>query len=268
MAYNDDEISNTGGSPNELYEFLGTYNSYFITSSMFPINSGGRLYLPVAVKRNRLKVSTQDNTDANLEIEMPFDHPMIKEYAYENAPPNLSVKIRRCHRTNFEDTILLWNGRVTGFSVAGRLAKLKVPAIFGYILEGNTPTPRFQAPCNHVLYDARCGVNPASHQFVTTIVSINNNNVTVASLPFAANEAAAGIMITPSGESRMIVSNVGTSVVLSYSFAGAKIGDSVTIRKGCDHSLEGHCKTRFANGARFGGFPLVPPRNPFTSTLE
>lgn len=268
MAYNDDEISATSGRPLELYTFAGTYNTYRMTSAGFQITSGGSNFIPTPIKRSRLKVSTQEQSEAALEIEIPFDHPLVREYAYENAPPNLTMTLRRCHESDFDDTVLLWNGRVTSFTVEGRLAKLRVPALFSYVLEGNTPTPRFQAPCNHVLYDARCGVDPAAHQHTTTVLSIVGNNVTVASLPFAPNEAAAGMMISPSGESRMVISNIGTAVVLSYSFAGLEIGQSVTIRKGCDHAFEGHCKTRFSNGARFGGFPLVPARNPFTSTLE
>lgn len=268
MPYNDDEISATSGRPLELYTFTGTYNSYRMTSAAFPITSSSVLYTPTPIKRTSLKVSTQEQTEAALEIELPFDHPLVREYAYENAPPNLIMTLRRCHESDFDDTVLLWNGRVTGFTVEGRLAKLRVPALFSYVLEGNTPTPRFQAPCNHVLYDARCGVDPAGFQHVTTVLSISGNALTLATLPFLANEAAAGIVISPSGESRMVVANVGTSVTLSYSFAGLEIGDSITIRKGCDHAFEGHCKTRFSNGPRFGGFPLVPARNPFTSTLE
>lgn len=268
MAYNDDEVSATNARPIELFTFAGTYNTYHMTSYLLPITSGGQLYTPVTLKRTQLKVGTQEQTDASLEIELPFDHPMVQDYAYENAPPSLVMEMRRCHESNYNDTVLLWTGRVTGFSVEGRIAKLRVPSLFAYILEGNTPNPRFQAPCNHVLYDDRCGVNPALYQHVTTIASIVNNNIAVVSLPFGSNECSAGVMISAGGEQRMIISNVGTAVVLSYSFASLEVGDTVTIRKGCDHALEGHCKTRFSNGARFGGFPLVPDRNPFTSTLS
>lgn len=268
MPYNDDETGATTGRPIELFSFIGTYNDFYMTSYSLPITSNGQLYTPVTLKRSQLKVGTQEQTDSALEIEIPFDHPLVQDYAYENAPPSLVMELRRCHESNPNDTVLLWTGRVTGFSVEGRIAKMRVPSLFSYILEGNTPNPRFQAPCNHVLYDARCGVNPALYQHVTTISSIVGNQITVAALPFLDNEASAGVMITNGGEQRMIVANAGTSVTLSYSFASLNIGDVVTIRKGCDHSLEGHCKLRFANGARFGGFPLVPDRNPFTSTLS
>lgn len=268
MAYEDEEVGSTTGRPIELYAFEGTYNDYFLTSYGFPIVSNSRTYTPVALKRNRLKVSTQEESGAALEIEMPFNHPMIREYAYENAPPSLNLTIFRCHESDPDDAVTMWNGPVTGFSVEGVIGKLRVPSLFSYILDGNVPAPRFQAPCNHILYDGRCGVDPALYQHSTTILSVSGNAITVASLPFASDEAAGGIMIGPSGESRMVISNAGTAVLITYSFANLQIGQTVTIRKGCDHSFEGHCKTRFNNGARFGGFPLVPARNPFTGSIE
>jgi hypothetical protein len=267
MAYQDDELSSTGGQPNELYEFIGTYNTYRYTSSAKEIISFGLSYLPIAISRNRLKVSNQEQ-DYSLEIELPFDNPLMREYAYENSPPSLKLNLYRFHGSNTEDRVLLWNGSVTGFSVQGNLGKLKVPSAFGFVLEGSVPSPRYQGPCNHILYDERCGVDPALHQHATTVTSMNGNDIQVASLPFASNEASAGFVISASGEARLIISNIGTTVTMSYGFAGVKLGDNVIIRKGCDHSLSGHCTTRFSNAARFGGFPLVPGRNPFTSSLE
>jgi hypothetical protein len=267
MAYQDDETGLTTARPIELYRFSGTFNSYNLTSYNLPVTSNGTTYKPVAIDRNKLKVSTQEQTENALEITMPFDHPLVTEYAYQNAPPNLTLELIRCHETNPNDTVILWKGRVTGFTVEGRIAKLKVPAIMSYALNGNAPTPRYQAPCNHILYDARCGVNSALHQHVATITQITGNIITINNYPWSPTAAVAGQMITPAGEQRMIISVTGNDITVTYPFAKVQIGQSVTIRKGCDHSFEGDCKTKFNNGARFGGFPIVPARNPFTSTL-
>lgn len=267
MAYQDDETGLTSGRPIELYKFTGTYNSYFFTSWNEQVVSGGQTYVPLAVDRNKLKVATQEQSENALEITMPFDHPLVTEYAYQNAPPDLLFELIRAHETDPSDNVTLWAGRVTGFSVEGRTAKLKVPALMSYALNGNTPTPRYQAPCNHILYDTRCGVDPALNQHITTITQITGNIITVATYPWAANDAIAGQMISPAGEQRMIVSTVGTDITVTYPFAGLQVGDNVTLRKGCDHAFDGDCKNKFNNGARFGGFPIVPARNPFTSTL-
>jgi len=267
MAYQDDETGLTTGRPIELYKFDGTYNDYTFTSYNEQVVSGGQVYVPIAIDRNKLKVATQEQTENALEITMPFDHPMVREYAYQNAPPDLNFELIRCHETDPNDTVTLWAGRVTGFTVEGRVAKLKVPALMSYALNGNAPVPRYQAPCNHVLYDQRCGVDTALNQHVTTVTQVVGNIVTIASYPWASTDAVAGQMISPGGEQRMIISTLATDITVTYPFANLKVGDTVTIRKGCDHAFDGDCKNKFNNGARFGGFPIVPARNPFTSTL-
>ena len=267
MSYATIEQSSEEAKPLELYLFSGTYEDFSYTSGPEEITSGGVVYSPIFITRNALKIETGENTDNTLEISLPFDNPMVRSYAYRNAPPDLTLELRRAHEQDVNDTVLMWTGRVTGFSVDGRVAKLKVPSLFSYILKGNTPTPRYQGPCNHVLYDNLCGVDPALNQHISTVVSISSNVIQLDTLPFLQNEAAAGQIFNSSGEQRMVVSNVGTSVTVTYEFANLSIGDTLTIRKGCDHSFEGDCKTKFNNGDRFGGFPLVPGRNPFTSTL-
>lgn len=267
MAYQDDETGLTSGRPIELYKFDGTYNDYFLTSYSEEVFSSGVTYTPLPISRNPLKVATQEQTENALEITMPFDHPLVQEYAYQNAPPDLNFELLRAHETDPSDTVALWAGRVTGFSVEGRTAKLKVPALMSYALNGNAPVPRYQAPCNHILYDTRCGVDPGVNQHITTITQITGNIITVADYPFTPQDAVAGQVISPGGEQRMIISVLGTDITLTYPFAGLTVGDDVTIRKGCDHAFDGDCKTKFNNGARFGGFPIVPARNPFTSTL-
>jgi len=269
MAYIDNETGADTAKPVELYRFTGTFNTYRLTSFAEPVTSGGQLFDLAPISRNKLNVGTQENGgERALEITLPFDHPLVQEYAYESAPPNLTLELLRAHQQDYDDTVLLWSGRVTGVSVSGRTAKLRVPATFSYVLEGNTPTPRFQAPCNHVLYSTQCGVNPALFQHITTVDSFNGFNLNVADLPWVDNEGAAGIMIAPGGEARMIISNVGTAVQVSYAFSSLSNGDAITLRKGCDHALDGHCIARFNNGARFGGFPLVPDINPFTSNIQ
>lgn len=267
MAYQDEETSLTSSRPIELYEFVGTYNSYYFTSYSQAVTSGGQVYDPIAIDRNKFRVGTQEQVENALEVTMPFNNQLVTEYAFQNAPPNLSLTLMRAHETDLNDTVTLWSGRVTAFSVEGVKAKLKVPALFSYVLQGNAPTPRFQSPCNHILYDVRCGIDPALHQNVTTVVSVAGLIIEVAAFPWADNTANAGVMFTPAGEQRMVISNISKDVTVSYSFSNLNVGDVVTIRKGCNHSFESDCKLKFSNGPRFGGFPIVPARNPFTSTL-
>jgi len=267
MAYLTDETSVQSGAPREVYRFTGTYNSYFLTSFYEILTVNGQDYTPLTIERNALKVGTQEEDQLALEVTMPFTHPMVREYAYDQAPPALLCEIFRVHESDPNDSVLLWKGRVTAFTVEGKIAKLRVPSIFGYILAGSAPTPRYQAPCNHVLYDERCGVDEVSNRQSTTITGVFKNIITVAVNTFVGSDLIAGmIRLNSSGEARMIVSITGLDITVSYPFSTLRVGDAIQLIRGCDHSFA-TCKTKFSNSARYGGTPLVPARNPFTSKL-
>lgn len=266
MAYQDDETSAQDGAPIEVYKFTGSFETYRYTSYQSEVEIAGELYEPKAIKREQLKVGTQEEDQLALEIQLPFTDPMVRAYAYEQAPPSLVCEIIRCHETDPNDNVTLWKGRATSFTVEGQIAKIRVPAIFGYILQGTTPSPRYQAPCNHILYDNRCGVNEALFRETRTVTEFLGNIVTVSALSQSPSDLVSGMLRLDNGEARMIASATGTNIEVTYPFSNISVGQGVDIVQGCDHTFA-TCKSKFNNGERFGGCPLVPPRNPFTSKL-
>ena len=268
MAFEDDETSFYDGQPVELYKFIGTLDTWRMTSHQKAVTSGAETFTPQeGLTRNVLKIGTQEDDKLALDIQLPFDHPMVSVYAYQTAPPTLEFELYRAHRNNPADSILMWKGKVLSFSVEGRIATLRVPSVLAFILSGIAPQPRYQAPCNHRLYDTRCQVDPASYTTNANVVSVAGNIVEVNAYPFPNGSCNGGEMILASkGERRMIIGNTGTSLTLTYPFASIAVGDTVQLRQGCDHSFA-TCKSKFSNGANFGGSPLVPDRNPFTSKL-
>ena len=268
MTFDTSEKSLFGGEPIELYYFQGSVNAYYLTSYSQAVTSGGNIYTPLAgLKRSVLKVGNQEEENLALDLTLPYDHPLVQEYAYKTAPPTLNFELRRAHRTDPEDTILMWKGKVLSFSIEGRLAKMRVPALFGWLLNGIAPNARYQAPCNHTLFDNMCSVNPAAFQAVTTVTAINSNTIAVASLGgFTIGELLGGdLTMSAIGEARMITGGVGLDLTVTYPFANLAIGQSIVLRTGCDHSFA-TCKSKFSNGNNYGGFPLVPIKNPFTSS--
>lgn len=268
MPFLDLEQSQSSARPIELFEFIGTFQTWRITSYQAPITSAGNTYTPVpGLERGILKVGTQAEDSLSLDITLPSDHPMVAAYAYQTAPPRLDLTIRRVHLDDLASPVTMWKGSVTAFTVEGRLAKFRVPSIFASALQGIAPQPRFQAPCNHLLFDARCKVSQAANQHITTITGYAGRVVTVATNPFAPGDCNAGEMAFSLGsQSRMIISNTGLDFTVSYPFSGVAVGSQVIIRRGCDRSFQ-TCRDKFANGANFGGHPLVPALNPFTSSL-
>lgn len=269
MPFNTNELSAASGAPIELYKFIGTFNTWRVTSYLREITNSDGTYEPVPVKRTQIENASQDQEELAIDISLPYDHPLALEYIFAVSPPELSVEIYRAHRDDFNDTLLLWTGKPISFNVEGRVASLRVPSIFSYLLSGLCPAPRYQAPCNHILYDDRCKVNRAANSQTVDVVSVSasGRRLTLSANTFANGECNAGEMIwTAGGQRRMITLSNGTTFDISYPFAGDPTGDEVIIRKGCDHSFT-TCKNKFSNGLNYGGCPIVPPTNPFNSRL-
>lgn len=269
MPFATNELSAASASPIELYEFVGTTTTYRLTSYAKEIINATGTYTPTTMKRSAAKNASQDQADLGIDVELPFDHPIIQDYAFGIGQPDLTLTIYRCHRDNYNDTIILWTGKPLSFTVEGRLATLRVPSLFASLLQGLLPAPRFQSPCNHFLYDPRCAIDPddAANSYTTTVVSASLNTVVLSASSFANGQCNAGeIVSNVTGERRMIISNTGTSFTVNYPFNDLNNSDSVTVYRGCDHSFE-TCRVKFNNVRRFGGYPYVPPDNPFASEL-
>lgn len=274
MTFASDEQSVQDGSPIELYKFIGTYNTYRLTNRGEDVtNSDGTYDGGFAIRRSSLEEGTQEDDDISLDVDLSASHPMVTEYAINEPPPDLRLIVYRAHPTDLDDTLVLFDGEVVSWNIRmtreGRVASMKVPSLFSFLFDAPLPRPKYQAPCNHVLGDARCGVDMTdpANTHDTTISTITSNVIVVADTPFGDGECDGGEMIA-GGERRMITGNVGTTYTISSPFSpGVSTSDAVTLRRGCDRALGGDCINRFDNAINFGGFPLVPNRNPFGGRL-
>lgn len=262
MAFNDDETSAADGSPIELYKFTGTFQSWFLTSRRSGFTNTEATWEATAISRGSIEYATQEEQNVTLSVSLPFNHEIVTKYAFLEAPPSLNLEVYRVHPANPDDAVLQWTGEVISWQVEGRVATMKVPTLFNYVLSNPCPAVKYQAPCNHILYDGRCGVSDALFRADQTIVAVNGNQIELDASPFTDGDCDGGEMIKNNGERRMIVSNVGVNFVLSSPFADLQVSDTVTLRQGCDHTFT-TCKNKFNNGDRFGGFPLVPDSNPY-----
>lgn len=270
MSYDLAEGSTHDGAPVECYKFIGSFRTYRYTSADLAQTVNGEEYLPVAGRRGTVRSGTQADDTLSLEIELPFDVDVVRDYAYSESPPRLSLEVYRVHRgTSFStDWTLLWKGTVSAFNVDGRIAKVRVPSIFSRALQGDLPNAYYQAPCNHVLYDGRCKVSRAAHETDTTVTSVGNLSFSVASDGGVDGVLAAGEAVNiRTGERRLILNNVAGTVTINYPFVDLRAGDPIELVKGCDHSFTA-CKVKFNNAVNFGGHPFIPTDNPFTGTIS
>jgi hypothetical protein len=228
-TYDENESSIQDSQPIELYKFVGSFKSYLYTSSDRLEVFGGENYLPVAVTRSRVKAGTQEDTNLSLDLDIPFDCDVVKDYAFANVPPKLELTV---YRKQPDDTFaIFWTGIVRGFEVADRLGKIKVPSIFSLALSGECPNIHYQVPCNHVLYDNHCQVSRAANTITRFVQAIDGTDISLTAIGPAANDLRGGeIICTRNGERRLILTNVGSLITVGYGFADLQVGDEVDLR--------------------------------------
>lgn len=267
-TYDELEGSVSESAPVEAYEFVGTFQTYRYTSSDQAVNIGGNDYLPIAISRSQLKAGTHEDDNLSLDLELPFDIPVVRDYAFAETPPKLELTVYRqqptATGTNF---VIYWKGVVRGFTVNDRKAKIQVPSVFSLALQGELPNVYYQTPCNHTLYSSRCGIAGATHSFAGTVQAVLGTAITLTGTPTTADNLAAGEIVNDrNGERRMVLSNTGNAIEIGYAFVDLIVGDTVTLYKGCNHSFE-TCRVKFDNVINFGGFPYIPADNPFAGEV-
>ncbi len=268
-TYEDFESSTQDGAPVECYKFLGSFRTYRYTSADAPQTVNGETYEPIAVKRGAVKAGTSADDSLSLDLELPFNIDVIRDYAYAESPPSLICEVYRVHRgSDFAvEWALFWKGRATAFTVDGRVAKVRIPSIFARALQGDLPNVYWQRPCNHVLYDSRCKVSRPAHLITTTIIQAGTTAFNVANDGGVANALKAGeAIITRTGERRLIMANLAGTITINYPFVDMREGDEVELVDGCDHAFS-TCKAKFANTINYGGHPFIPADNPFSGEL-
>lgn len=124
----------------------------------------------------------------------------------------------------------------------------------------------FQSGCDAVLGDARCGVDLAAFCVEAVVLGVEDRRaVTLDALPAEAGWYERGRLVVLDGEAAGLSGMVredragaGRRVEL-WQALGAELapGDRVRLEAGCDKRSE-TCRTKFANLARFRGFPHIP----------
>ncbi len=268
MTFLESETSIDDGEPIELYEFVAPNKSYFYTSFGRDIDLSGQIYEARAIQRSNLQGTDQDDSP-DMTIEIDIDAEIVNDFAFRIAEPDLQMTLRRSHANDPAKTEIIWEGAVTGISVANRKGTIRVPSLFGSALKQPVPDVFYQPQCNHALFGSRCTVSRAAFvdaQVIDTVVGVNVGLVSVGARPDQWFQGGV-IQRVSDGERRLIKSQVGTSLILNYPFRDLLIGDAVEVVAGCDRLVQ-TCVGKFGNLINFGGHPLIPIINIFEEGLD
>jgi hypothetical protein len=103
------------------------------------------------------------------------------------------------------------------------------------------------------------------------VVSVSGNDIGVSGVGAAgAGFFDGGFVKTPAGgndDARLILASSGDTLTLLLPFSVDVLGTDVDVFAGCTHDLA-ICSSKFDNVVNYGGFPFIPRKNPFNSTLR
>jgi hypothetical protein len=162
-------------------------------------------------------------------------------------------------------TVILFAGRVAEVDLGRSLATFNVNSHLE-LLNLNLPRNLFQSGCVNSLYDAACGVSKASYAVTGIAAAGSTPSLVNATLAQASGWFDQGSIAFTSGQNAGFARTVksytagspGTlSLIAPFPFAPAA-GDAFTAYPGCDKTNGAGGCAKFANTARFKGFPFVP----------
>lgn len=267
MTYDSREKSQQDGAPVELYEFARNTKVWKFTSAVVDLDlSSDGTYTSAPIDRTEV-ASTQEQARNAVELTVPRTFAIAD--LYRIAPPTdiISLTIKRFHREEEDDTVVVWKGRLLNCSFEGARAVLKCEPISSSLKRLGLRR-LYQKQCPHPLYgEDGCKVDKEAHKIDTTITNIDGVNVTVGALlsrPYAGGyierEDADGNF-----ERRFIRSFTGLVLTLAQRLVTASVSDAVTVFPGCDHTMQ-TCDEVYDNILNFGGMPFIPQKNPFDGT--
>ncbi len=284
MTYQALDESVQDGQPIELYRFSNNEEVFTLTSGQEEVLFNSETYIPTPMKRaNTLLTSIE--APSTLEIDMPATEDLVRRYI-NTVPASLdSVVISRFHSTDggTPEVITLLSGIISAVTFKDDLASITVDRGTA-TLDQTIPKQSSRGNCNHIHYDARCKASIGTFSMSGEISAILDGGFTI-DISFGVDTVAAtgfqfsaqmtddityfdvGHLERGSFEFRMMQSIVDQGgnvarVGLLVPFQTIGVGTAMRMAAGCNHTVNA-CDQKFSNMINYGGFPFVPPTNPF-----
>lgn len=268
MTYAADEASVANGAPVEAYEFVGSATTWRYTSAIAAVTVDGHSYTPLAGLRRSLVAVGGTKDTPTLTVMLPIAATVVQNYVFGTPPRSLTLNVYR-YQANSAAFEQIWTGEVASITPRGEVAEAAVPSSLGARLAMEVPSGTVRKTCAHFLYDARCRVDPTAFDLSTTVSTVSDRTIVVAGVGGHVDGyyRAGKIVRDSDGESRAIISQIGTTILIASPFRALAGTNPVTLYAGCDHT-HATCLAKFANLGNFGGFPTMPILNPFATPFR
>ncbi len=260
MTYTARETSQSSGQPFELYLFQTETQTWRLTSADRKITYNGQIYEPEAIIRTATGQG-QETTSGSIKVTIPKEHAIALLFVSYIPSTPLSLVIFRGHEGEPDaEVVTHFTGRVTMATFGEDCELTVVPE--RDVLKKRVPGPKYQKPCNHILYDSGCQVDKNLFKVTATLTSVTGETIQAAAFATKPDGWFNAGYIEKGSERRMILNHVGNTVTLLNAMAGLAVSDAITAYAGCNRSFS-DCNTKFNNAPNFFGFEFIPGRNPF-----
>lgn len=253
-------VSSEEAQPIELFEFTYGAEVYRYCTGGQDVFISGQNWNAEDITRDGFD-RTDNMLAATLKIQLSRLSELGSRFAIGLNDFIVDIKVYRADRSVTDESILTFVGKITAVESDELSVKINADP-YATAIKRNVFTPKFQRMCRHRLYGTQCGVNRLDYEFETTVVSVEKNYITLASINISGDHYLWGECHF-AGSRRMITKITGNTLSLSRKFDSIKIGDTVRIYAGCDLSRS-TCHAKFNNVVNYGGFDFIPSKNPFS----
>lgn len=267
MSFDAREISAFDGEPQELYWFMRGSDEWFYTSGAFPIVLDLNTYEPLAGLKRGAVVRGQERSTNQLTIDTPKSASIVQEFISVPKQSAIWLKIFRVHEGE-TDYRIFYQGRVRAVDFKGNTATMTLDDIMASIHKQGF-RQKFQNQCNNFMFDNNCTL--VEDDFTHTgqeVLTVDANVLTVDNA-VADGGYISGQVKRANGERRLVTADTKSgsthTLTLLQPFEGLEVGEMVSL-------IEGVCRHTFAtchpgNEENYGGYPLVPRKDPFKSVI-
>lgn len=273
MTYDATEKSRHEGSPVEMYRWAHGSTIYRDTSAAAAQTHLAQTYEPAAIIRSEINQSQEDHA-GNIEVAVPRDHAVAALFIPYIPTVPIALTIYRRHRLDGAlETVVAFIGKV--LSCRYRSEDSKWVLTCGPISEAlrkTIPAVLYQPQCNRALYSPGCGVDKEAHKVTATVTDVDGFDVSADEFESTANpdgwfNNGFARKISDPNDIRWIIDHVGDTITLMNPFTSLNINDVLEVFPGCART-EDHCHNKFSNLPNHLGFPRIPTKNPFDSSIE
>ena len=271
MTYESLETSVETSQPVELYTIALGSTFWYYTSGAVSVVIGGTTWLPLSISRTSQQQSQEDQ-DQQVEVTLPASTPVVRFFVASVPGQEVEITVERIQALDGTQTrMVMYAGVVQSvtFENGATTAVLSVVTAQSAFSKA-IPRDVYSAVCNHVLFDARCGLAEASWRVTAEVLSIVGNVIEIDGLSSEADGYyTAGFieLIGSAPDFRVILAHATDFATVALPFGTSPLGNLVRVYAGCAHDPT-TCQAKFNNLINFGGFPFVPTKNPFQTGLK